>query len=66
MAGAHILPFGTHEILLPMGENHRINPFAATDTTQLKRPEFVYLLRHHKTATAMATIHPTLPANRYF
>jgi hypothetical protein len=46
-----------------MGENHRIDPFAATDAMQVVRGQFVHRLRHHETAAAMTALGVSLPSN---
>jgi hypothetical protein len=44
-----------------MGENDRIDPFAATDTMPVERGEFVHRLRHHEPAATMAALGLSLP-----
>ena len=49
-------------IALTMGENDRINPFAAADTAPIERSDFEYLFPNHEPAATMAAIHaPFLP-----
>lgn len=48
--------FRRRDGLPSMGENHRIDPLAATDATPVERGEFVHRLRNHETTATMTVI----------
>ena len=56
MAGNLFPDFCRYDNPLTMGENHRIDPFAATHAAPVVGTEFVHRLWNHKAATAMAAI----------
>lgn len=60
-AGTDVSTFRLHDGLPTMGENHRIDPLAATDATPIERGKFVHRLRNHETAATMTVVGVSLP-----
>jgi hypothetical protein len=62
LASTDVSTFRLRDGLPTMGENHRIDPLAATDAAPVERGEFVHRLRNHETAATMTVVGMSLPS----